>query len=121
MIGAIGQIVYVRLAARVPPGHEQEGARPAVVVGDPANVGPPRFGMVLVVPLTTFRGQSWQAASPALYPVLPAGAGGIAVDSIALLDQTQAVDATRVGSLVGLLTMADFTPIEAGLRQLCDL
>jgi mRNA interferase MazF len=77
--------------------------------------------MVLIAPLTTFRGQAWQVASPALYPVLPAGTAGIAVDSIVLLDQTQAVDASRIGSLVGKMSTADYAPIEAGLRLLCDL
>ena len=121
MNGAVGQIVYVRLAARVPPGHEQEGARPCVLVGDPANAGRPRFGMVLVAPLTTFRGQNWQAASPSLYPVLSSGTAGIAVDSIVLLDQTQAADVARIASLVGVLSPQEYLPIESGLRLVCSI
>jgi mRNA interferase MazF len=77
--------------------------------------------MVLVSPLTTFRGQPWQAASPKLYPVLASGTAGIAVDSVVLLDQTQATDVFRITSLVGVLTPQEYQPIESALRQVCSV
>lgn len=77
--------------------------------------------MVMVVPLTTHRNQPWQAANQVLYPILVSGTAGIAVDSIVLLDQAQAIDASRVGSIVGTLTPIEYIPVERGLRQLCDL
>lgn len=92
-----------------------------MVVGDPTNVGRARYGMALVAPLTTFRGQPWQARNSALYPVLPSGTAGIAADSVVLLDQAQAADAARIASLVGTLTPIEYSPIAAGLRGMCAL
>jgi len=111
----------MRLAHRVPPGHEQEGIRPCIVVGEPTRTGPDRFGMVLVAPLTTFRSQSWQARNPALYPVLATGTAGISVDSIVLLDQTHAVDPSRASGFIGTLSPDDYLPLAQGLRMLCAL
>ncbi|MBC7542388.1 MAG: type II toxin-antitoxin system PemK/MazF family toxin [Candidatus Sericytochromatia bacterium] len=62
----------VRMPTHDPAGHEQQGIRPAVVVGIP--VPPVRYPMVMVVPLTSKTG-GWQTANPTLYPVLQAGSG----------------------------------------------
>ncbi len=121
MNGAIGQVVYAQLAGRVPQGREQEGRRPCIVIGDPPLTGRTRFGVVAVVPLTTFRAQPWQAANTLLYPVFSAGMGGISVDSVALIDQAQVVDVGRISSVIGTLSQAEYEPVEAGLRQMCDL
>ena len=46
-----GDVVFVNLPSQNPKGHEQEGRRPAVIVGVPLkNV---RYPVVVVVPLTT--------------------------------------------------------------------
>ena len=99
----LGDVLRVRLPQRIPPGHEQEATRPAVVVGMPNRLGPPRFPLIIVAPLTTDRGQPWAAASPALYPQLPAGAGGLRGNSLVLLDQICALDPARVDGFMGAL------------------
>jgi len=104
-----------------PNGREQEGLRPAVVVGLPTNAGRPRFPVLLLAPVTTFRGQDWATAAPGLYPVLPAGAGGLTADSIVLIDQTRALDAARVIRFLGLLRPEEYGPVSAGLRRICGL
>lgn len=99
-----------------PSGHEQEGPRPAVLVGLPTNAGRPRFPVLMLAPVTTFRGQAWVTAAPDLYPVLRAGAGGLRVDSVALVDQTRALDASRVSRYLGTLTPEGYAPVHAAVR-----
>ncbi|MDL2342702.1 type II toxin-antitoxin system PemK/MazF family toxin [Deinococcus sp. MIMF12] len=99
-----------------PSGHEQQGPRPAILVGLPTNAGRPRFPVLMLAPVTTFRGQPWVAAAPDLYPVLSAGAGGLRVPSVALIDQTRALDAARVSRYLGTLSGEDYAPIHAAVR-----
>ncbi|WP_211252406.1 type II toxin-antitoxin system PemK/MazF family toxin [Deinococcus marmoris] len=99
-----------------PSGHEQEGPRPAVLVGLPTNAGRPRFPVLMLAPVTTFRGHAWVTAAPGLYPVLPAGAGGLRVPSVVLIDQTRALDASRVSRYLGLLTPEEYAPVQAAVR-----
>lgn len=99
-----------------PSGHEQEGPRPAVLVGRPTNAGRPRFPVLMLAPITTFREQAWVAAAPELYPVLPAGAGGLRVASVVLVDQTRALDASRVSRLLGPLTPEEYVPVHSAVR-----
>lgn len=117
-IAAIGDVMLAAFPQHIPPGHEQEGQRPAVIVGLPEALGVPRFPLMLVVPLTTDRGQPWALRSPALYPRIPAGAGGLPRDSLALLDQLCILTAWRVGGLIGTLPPANYQPIREGLRRL---
>ncbi len=51
----------------------------------------PRFQVIIVVPMTTYRNQSWADNSPNLYPVFSAGIAGLQSPSIALLDQIRAI------------------------------
>ena len=113
-----GDILLVRFPEKQPPGREQEGERPAVLVALPDCLGKPRFPMVLVLPLTTYRAQPWAVSSPKLYPFLDAGAGKLNSPSTVLIDQLCAVDQTRVRGYIGTLTPEQFAPIRAGLKQL---
>lgn len=113
----LGDVVVVALERHVPPGHEQEGRRPAVVVGLPERVEEPRFPMLVVVPLTTQIGP-WADASPRLYPRLAAGSPGLSHDSVALLDNVRAVDVRRVRRWAGSLSEDDFAPIRTGLAAI---
>jgi len=99
-----------------PSGHEQEGPRPAVLVGLPTYAGRPRFPVLMLAPVTTFREQAWVTAAPDLYPVLRAGAGGLRVDSVVLVDQTRALDASRVSRYLGALTEQEYAPVRAAVR-----
>ncbi len=117
-IAAIGDVLMVSLPQHVPPGHEQEGERPAVVIGLPDRTGPQRFPLFVIVPLTTARGQQWALRNSVLYPLIPAGAGGLRGDSLALLDQVRALTTRRITGYVGTLPPEAFRPIREGLQRM---
>lgn len=110
-----GDILWVELPQRVPPGHEQIGHRPVVVVAVPKEIQPLPYPVLIVVPLTRTLLQG------PLFPVLSAGAGGLPVESTALVYQVLALDARRVKGLVGRLTPEQYAPIREDLRGLFDL
>ncbi|MDH7578741.1 MAG: type II toxin-antitoxin system PemK/MazF family toxin [Bacillota bacterium] len=110
-----GDVVLIALPLHDPKGHEQEGHRPAIVVGIPQ--GPVRYPVVVAVPLTTQSGP-WARKNPSLYRHLPRGAGGIPQASIALLDQLRAVDVRRVKAYLGRLEPEIFQPIRNSLIEL---
>lgn len=56
-----------------------------------------------------------------LYPVLPAGAGGLAAAGTVLLAQLVALDVRRVKKRIGQLDPAEYRPIVSGLRALFTL
>ena len=56
--------------------------------------------------------------NPSLYPRLLAGAGGLFLSSIVLLDQTRGLDINRVLAYLGTLTPEQYVLIVDGLRQL---
>jgi mRNA interferase MazF len=92
-----GDVVTVAFPEQVPQGREQEGYRPAIIVGVPERLGMPRFRLVIVVPITTDRGMPCATNSPALYPRVPAGTASLPSASIVLLDQVRA-DAIGCGA-----------------------
>lgn len=110
----IGAVVVIALPGHIPFGREQQGVRPAIVVGLPHRLGPPRYPMLLVVPLTTQIGQ-WAKENPKLYPVIKAGSGGLTYTSVALLDQLRGIDLTRIQGYVGILSTRDQAPVKKGL------
>jgi mRNA interferase MazF len=114
----IGDVLLARLPIHVPPGHEQEGVRPVVVVGELGRVATPRFGMVFVAPVTSRLG-TWTGS--ALYPVLQQGTEGLARDSAVMLDHARGVDATRVLRRSGRLSKEDYAPIQTALKVMLAL
>jgi mRNA interferase MazF len=111
---SIGSVILVNLPSNS-RGHEQEGQRPAIVVGLP--MGEIRYPMVVVLPMTTATGQ-WVDRNPSLYPCVKAGTAGLTRDSIVLLDQIRSIDMTRISGYIGGLTTAQYQPIEISLKQL---
>jgi mRNA interferase MazF len=116
----IGDVVVVRLPGHFPQGHEQEGMRPGLIVGLPSNLGTPRFPVVVIAPFTTDRNAEWAERNPALYPRFAAGAGNLSSDSICLLDQIRSVDVSRIARRWGRVSLAEFTPVRTGLRQMME-
>ena len=116
-----GDVIVVRLPQQVPNGREQEGYRPAVVVGLPQRAGTGRYPMILVVPVTTHRGQPWASAAPGLYPILTAGAGGLPADSVVHTDQLRALDGDRVARRLNTLTTTEYAPVHTALRSILSL
>jgi mRNA interferase MazF len=117
---SVGDIIVATLPEQVPPGREQKGYRPVIVVGVPEALGTPRYPMLLVIPLTTNRRQQWAIECPALYPVLAAGEGSLPTSSIALLDQVRSLDKTRVSRYIGTLTNEQCQPILNGLSKMIN-
>ena len=115
---SLGDMLLVRLPQQSPPGNEQFGERPAVVVGLPELLGPVRFPMAVIAPLTTDRGQPWAAANPALYPRLPAGVGGLGSDSLVLLDQVRSLGVRRIVRQIGTVPAQALGPIQNGLLRI---
>ena len=110
-----GDVLVVSLPGHIPPGREQEGLRPAVVVGIPPN--PLRFPVLILAPLTTQRG-TWSDANRLTYPELAAGVGGLSRPSTVLLDQIRACDAARIRGRLGHLDEEALTRIQRGLWTL---
>lgn len=106
----IGEILWVDFPQRIPPGHEQLGRRPVIVVGIPQLVQPVPYRMLLVVPLTRTRFQG------PLFPRILAGVGGLPADSTVLIYQLGAIDARRVVGHLGHLSSAEMAPVWAGLK-----
>lgn len=115
---AAGDVISALFPVHVPGGHEQQGYRPAVVVGVPERLDEPRFEVVIVVPMTTDRGQEWSERSPALYPRLEEGTAKLRSPSICLLDQIRAIGAERVRGYRGTLDAKQYRPIHDGLRRM---
>lgn len=114
----IGTIVTALFPEHRPGAHEQEGYRPAVVVGLPILAGQPRFDSAIVAPFTSDHGQDWAERSPQLYPRFPVGIAGLRSPSICLLDQVRALSMERMHRIRGWLNEAEYAPIRAGLRLL---
>ena len=60
----------------------------------------------------------WAINFPTLYPIFPAGTGGLSSASIALLDQVRTVDVSGIIKYCGPLTPNQYAIIENGLPQL---
>jgi len=113
-----GDVVFVNLPSHSPKGHEQEGRRPAIIVGVP--LGDVRYPVVVVVPLTTQFG-GWVNRNSSLYPIIQAGAAGLPQKSVALCDQIRAVDIQRVIGYLGSLSFEQYLPIIDGVKRVLDL
>ena len=108
-----GTVILVSLGPTV--GHEQRGARPCVVVTDPAITENQRFPMLAVVPLTGTPGEG------ALYPGLRPGESGLAKPSWALIDQLRAIDKRRVVRVFGVIPAQELAAIDDGMRLFLGL
>ena len=115
---AVGDVISALFPEHVPGGREQQGYRPAVVVGIPERLGLPRFEVLIVVPMTADRGQRWSERSPALYPRLEKNAANLRSPSICLLDQIRSIGAERVRGYRGTLDAEQYRPIHDGLRRM---
>jgi mRNA interferase MazF len=116
----IGDVVTAKFPSQNPSGREQEGYRPAIVVGIPNRLGKLRFPLVFVVPMTTDRGQEWANINPNLYVRFSAGIAGLKSPSIALLDQVRAIDISRIVAYRGSLTPQQYEAIAESLQKIME-
>lgn len=95
MIANQGDILFADFGANAPPGHEQAGPRPCVVVGVPSTLQATRFPMLMVAPMTTA-----DLPGGPLYPKLVPGTGGLTREGTVLLDQVRALGCRGPTSLL---------------------
>lgn len=81
-------------------GSEQQGMRPVIVVSHDAFNQTPGWRSVIVVPVATSASQAERG--PTAVP-LPAGAGGLKTNSVALCQQVTTLDRSKLTSLAGVL------------------
>ncbi len=115
----IGEVLLARLPRHLPSGHEQEGTRPVIVVGEPERVGSSRFPQVVVVPVTSQVG-AWSQGS-GLYLALEAGAGGLTRNSVVMLDHVRGIDAKRIMRRLGRLNQDEYAPIAQSVGTMFGL
>ena len=97
-------------------GSEQSGTRPVVVVSrDAINHYSP---IVVVVSLTDSGNKKKTYPS---HVRIPAGMGGLSMDSIALCEQVRAINKTRLRRHLGRMDKSTMAEIEAALRITLDL
>jgi mRNA interferase MazF len=113
-----GDVISALFPEHVSGGREQQGYRPAVVVGIPERLGLPRFEVLIVVPMTADQDQQWAERSPTLYPRLEKNTAKLRSPSICLLDQVRAIGAERVRGYRGTLGAEQYRPIHDGLREM---
>lgn len=95
-------------------GSEADKRRPAVIVSnDAANGAAARLGrgVLTVVPITS--------SVDRIYPfqvILPAGAGGLPLDSKAQAEQVRSLDAERIGKRLGQLPDRLMASLDDALR-----
>jgi mRNA interferase MazF len=116
----IGDVIRVLLPRHVPAGHEQEGQRPAVVIGTTDGLGSTRFPMLMIAPMTT-QLEAWTRNNPLLYPIIPAGIAGLSQDSAILLDQLRALSLSRLLGFMGTLETAQIEKIKSATGKIFEV
>jgi len=112
-----GDIVRVNLPQPVgPPGREQFGPRPAIVVQTGGVTA--TLSTVLVVPFTSRRAA---LCFPGSFTISPTSTNGLACESVALTHQLRAIDRNRIHGVIGRLTSEELGRLESELRRLLGL
>ncbi|MGQ9632248.1 MAG: type II toxin-antitoxin system PemK/MazF family toxin [bacterium] len=110
----IGDICTVE----IPPsdGHEQAGARPAIVVQSPQFEN--QLPTVLIVPLTSrLAAQSF----PGTFLIHPDSENGLTVTSVALVFQLRAIDKRRLRRAIGRLNAPHLAQLRQHIKALLQL
>jgi mRNA interferase MazF len=111
-----GDIYWADLIPR--SGSEQQGRRPVVIVSHDAFNQASAWQSVIVVPVSTSNAQARRGLSAVL---LPAGAGGLKKDSVAVCHQVTTIDRAKIGQQIGSLNTLLLSQIDAGLKAAMQL
>jgi mRNA interferase MazF len=111
-----GEVYWADLVPR--SGSEQRGRRPVVVVSHDAFNQTHGWRSIIVVPLSTSVAQAGRGPSAVL---LPQGSARLGRDSVALCHQVTTLDRSKLTQLIGELSSAELSSIEAGLKAAMDL
>ena len=111
-----GDIYWATLTPR--SGSEEQGARPVIVVSHDSFNQVATWRSVIVVPVSTSQAQARRG--PTAVP-LPAGAGGLKKDSVALCHQVTTLDRRKLSSHVGSLPDHLLVQVGDGLKIAQDI
>ena len=111
-----GDIYWADLTPR--SGSEQRGQRPVVIVSHDGFNQTPGWRSIIVVPIST---SAVQARRGPTAVSLPAGAGGIERDSVALCHQVTTLDRAKLTQPLGTLSHDLLNQVENGLKAALDL
>lgn len=107
-----GDVVLVQLPRPAgPPGREQFGARPAIVVH--ADNARANLSTLVVVPLTT---QLKALVFQGSFRIGPSAQNGLAQDSVVLTHQVRAIDTNRIIKALGQIDAADMAKLHQELK-----
>lgn len=114
----IRDVVLANFPQHSPPGHEQEGLRPAIIIG----WSDAHYPMVRLLPTSTLIDEKtgikreWSDDFPEIFPVFPKGTGGLERDSILLANQTRWLGRDRIVDHYGSLTVREYAVVANALR-----
>jgi mRNA interferase MazF len=106
-----GEVYWATLSPR--SGSEQAGRRPVVVVSRDAFNQTPGWRSIIVVPLSTSPAQRRRGPTAV---ALPANAGGLTQESVALCHQVTTLDRGKLGELLGSLNASEMRDLDDGLK-----
>ena len=111
-----GDVWWARLRPR--SGSEQRGDRPVIVVSHDGFNDTPGWRSVIVVPLSTSGRQARRGPTAV---ALPAGAGGLERDGVALCHQVTTLDRGKLTRRLGSLDWEHLDRVGRGLEIALDL
>jgi mRNA interferase MazF len=111
-----GDIYWADLTLR--SGSEQRGRRPVITVSHDGFNQTPGWRSIIVVSIST---SAVQARRGPTAVSLPAGAGGIERDSVALCHQVTTLDRAKLTQPLGTLSHDLLNQVENGLKAALDL
>ena len=112
-----GDVVLVELPRPAgPPGREQFGSRPAIVVH--ADNARANLSTLVIVPLTTQpKAMSFQGS----FLISPSPENGLAEESVVLTHQIRAIDTKRISRVLGRLSDADMQRLQQELKTILSI
>jgi mRNA interferase MazF len=111
-----GDVYWADLVPR--SGSEQTGRRPVIVISHDGFNLIPAWKSIIVVPVST---SGLQAKRGPTVVTLPAGAGGLAKQSVAVCHQVTTLDRAKLAKRIGTLRVELLRDVENGLRAAMDL
>jgi mRNA interferase MazF len=111
-----GEVYVAELVPR--SGSEQQGRRPVVVVSHDGFNQVPAWRSVIVVPISTSAAQAGHGPTAV---TLPAGAGGLKKNSVAICHQVTTLDRAKLVQRIGALDAPALVDVDNGLKAALQL
>lgn len=111
-----GEVYWADLAPR--SGSEQTGRRPVIVVSHDAFNENPNWRSVIVIPVSTSESQARRGPTVVL---LPRGASGLPMTSVAVCHQITTLDRAKLTDRIGALPAELLLTVEDGVKAALDM